>query len=227
MPTARQQRAARNRRITTPQAPQVIPTLGATITSIGGGLVEMQFLSIALPPALGGTPLPIVLTGLPQFQRVLDSGFPTSATLNPDGLTVQMSFAGAPMTTADSFWIGNADPAVRTPTGGYVGAGLISLPATLPPPLAPATFTATQTGANDVTIVVTPSGGNFLLCHPTQWRYLPGSIFPTSALWIGSTGVLTFPSPVTPGDTVNFDGPTLSIGSNNACTPSLTPVVIV
>src|SRR5260370_484276 len=120
MPTARQQRAARNRRQVTAANPALVPALATVVSSIAPGTLDIQGLIIAQPPTASGTPAPLQVSGIPQILRASPGLFPTVATLLPDGVTVRVEYSGGAVTAGEDFWVGINDPAVRPPAGQFL-----------------------------------------------------------------------------------------------------------
>lgn len=233
MPSQRQQRAARNRRVVIASTPAKTGTLAPVISSIALGVLELQGLVIAQPPALSGTAVPLVLSSQPQIRRTRDGSLPTLWTLLPDGLTLHLEYAAPGIDASDSFWVGPDDPAVRTATGGFLAPGVIESPTPLPPAEPTAAVSAAATGANEVTATVTPSGGRYCLLNQANWRKGPANTFPTNVVAPAAgdnrspfTLILTYPDAVNVGESFNWDGPALAVGNTGIQTPTLTPVLL-
>lgn len=203
MPGNPQQRASRNRRQTSVTDPTRVNVLYPAVQSLVGNDMRLQLRAQSFPPTVSSAPLPLILSGIPQILRALDSSYPILAVLDVDPTIVTITYGGSGFTTSEEFWIGNQDPAIRTAYGGWMAPGpLYSLTAPAPR----AAFTAVRTGAH--TVALTGVGTTFAsICfNPSVIEELTIAEFPTSFTIAAGILTLTFAGAVTVGDGLGYSG---------------------
>lgn len=234
MGTPRQQRAARNRRAVTAANPPLIPALAAVVSAVTSGFLDLQFHALSAPPTDAGTPVPIVLNGVPAIRRTVTTDLPLTATLQPDGLTIRLIYPGGPGLGPDeAFLVGPNDPAIRTATGSFVAQGVIAPLSPITPPITPAAVAGVCVGGNDVDITFTPIAATLCVFEPTLLLIDSGFKTPTVVTLTApaSPGApvtyrVTYNATPAPGGTLQYSGPQLTSGTPGVCAPDPAPVIL-
>lgn len=203
MATARQQRAPRNRRVVSVEAPPVLPTPVPSLVSVSGHELTLQFTQYRNPALPPGSIIPIQLIGIPSVVRLLDNTLPTAALLLAGETQVRLTYGGGNLGATENFRTSPRDPSLRTSTGGFTActtlvqaAGPINL------------YNFTVALSDPVTVVITYGNpGIPVVFDPLKFRHVNSGNFPTSLLATSSTSLTAiYPAPVTSGDDIRYDG---------------------
>lgn len=119
MPT-RQQRAARNRRRINDSLPQLILNAIWSCSEIDGNVAIMSCNTLSSPTNGTDHPVPVQITGVPQFLRAIYGTHPTACEPGATPQAFRVTFPGPPLADGEPLLLGPYDPAVRTEGGGYL-----------------------------------------------------------------------------------------------------------
>lgn len=217
MPAPRQQRAGFPRRTVSANTPPVIPQLAPVVTLTSGSLVDLQFLAIARPPTDGGVAVPVILSGVPEVLRVLDTTFPTNAVLQVDGKTVRLTYSGVSFTSSDTLVMPPLDPSIRTATGGFAAPGTFGPPAS-PPTEIP--YAVTSLGTLDAVVTFATGLANSITLAPASLLNLSTNTPIVALSCAGSVMTVTTTSANNPGDQWELQAPYVLSGSGALAVPA-------
>lgn len=222
MAAPRQQRATRNRRAVTAANPPLLPQLVPIITTLDPTVLRFQCFAVPSPPDTAGTPLGVVLSGIPAIRRLDDDSYADSASYDATTKNVALTWSGGGMSNLTQFLCGPNDPAIRTPTGGFLAPGTISSPPLLPDVIS-YTITAYDAGAGTLTITWGPQDSP-LIASPFLFFEQDGGTTPKTARDNGLTWDLAWEHALTDPPQIKYDAPQISAVTSDCGVPIRTIV---